>query len=117
MVAKVTEAIKDATDLADVRADLQKIIDAQNGIQQFGDTVTAYKLNAKLRQKYPIIDEMFALVNTICGPAQQSFVSANQTETAQAVSALQQVRCGILCHVVLKKGICKNIKQFIKSIN
>ena len=47
LVAKATETIKDAADLADIRTDLQKIIDAQHGIQQFGDTITAHQLNAK----------------------------------------------------------------------
>lgn len=117
LVAKATETIKDAADLADIRTDLQKIIDAQHGIQQFGDTITAHQLNAKLRKKYPIIDEMLASANTICSPVQQSNVSANQTEIAQATSVLQRDRCGILCHVALKKGISQSIKQFIKSVD
>lgn len=117
LVTKATETIKDAADLTDVRADLQKIIDAQNGIQQFGDIITAHKLNAELHKKYPTIDKMLAFANTICHPVQQPLVSANQTEVAQAASALHQDRCGILCHVALKKGIIQSIKQFIKSVD
>ncbi len=75
LVAKVIETIKDATELADVRSDLQKIINAQNRIQQFGDTVTARKLNSELRKKYPIIDEMLAFANTVCPPVQQDPMS------------------------------------------
>lgn len=117
LVAKTIEIIKDATDLADVRIDMQKIVDAQNRIQKFGDTITARRLDAELRKKYPIIDEMLASANIICSPAQQASMGANQTEATPEASALQQDYCGVLCHVAQKKGIIQSIKQFIKSVN
>ena len=117
LVAMATEAIKDAADLADVQTDMLKIADAQNRIQQFGDIFAARRIDAELRKKYPIIDEMLALANTICPPIQQAPMSANHMDVAPEESALQQDRYGIICHVALKKGICQSIKQFIKSVN
>ncbi len=70
LVAKALETIKDAADLADVQIDMQKIENAENRIWQFGDTITARRLDVELRRKYPTIDEMiaFAYKNTKCSP-------------------------------------------------
>ncbi len=117
LVVKTMETIKDAADLSDIRTDMQRIEDAQNRVQQFGDTLTARRLDTELRKKYPIINEMLALANTICPPVQQAPMRVNQTEAIPEARMLQQDRCGILCHVALKKGVSQSIKQFIKSVN
>jgi len=117
LVAKAPETIKDDADLADVQTDMQKIADAQNGIRQFCDTITARRLDAELRRKYPIIDEMLSFANTIFSPVQHAPRSENHMEAIPEANALQQDRYGILCHVALKKGITQSIKQFIKSVN
>ncbi len=117
LVAKALKTIKDAADLVDVQTDMQMIENAQYRIQLFGDTITACKLNVKLRKKYPIIDKMLAFADTICSPVQQTPMSANHMEAVPEASALQQDRYGILCHVALEKGISQSIKQFIKSVD
>ncbi len=117
LVAKAMETIKNAADLSDVRADMQRIENAQYGILQFGDTITARRLDAELREKYPNINKMLAFANTICPTVQQAPMRGYQTEAIPEASALQQDRFGILCHVALEKGVCQSIKQFIKSVN
>ena len=115
LVSKAIEAAKDAADLMDVTEDLQQIKNAEAGVLQFGDIVTACRLDAKLREKYPIIDEMLDLANRM-SPALQTG-SSIYAQLPQEVSNLQQDYYGIICHIALKKGIVQSIKQFIKSVD
>lgn len=115
LVSKAIEAAKDADDLVDVTKDLQQIKTAEAGVLQFGDIVTARRLDAKLREKYPIIDEMLDLANQM-SPALQTGASS-YAQLPQEVSNLQQDYYGIICHIALKKGIVQSIKQFIKSVD
>ena len=111
LVSKAIEAAKDAADLMDVTEDLQQIKNAEAGVLQFGDIVTACRLDAKLREKYPIIDEMLDLANRM-SPALQTG-SSSYAQLPQEV----QDYYGIICHIALKKGIVQSIKQFIKSVD
>ena len=115
LVSKAIEAAKDADDLMDVTKDLQQIKNAEAGVFQFGDIVTARRLDAKLREKYPIIDEMLDFANQM-SPALQTEASS-YAQLPQEVSNLQQDYYGIICHIALKKGIVQSIKQFIKSVD
>lgn len=115
LVSKAIEAAKDADDLMDVTEDLQQIKNAEAGVLQFGDIVTARGLDAKLREKYPIIDEILDLANRML-PALQ-LESSSYAQLPQEVSNLQQDYYGIICHIALKKGIVQSIKQFIKSVD
>lgn len=115
LVSKAIEAAKDADDLVDVTKDLQQIKNAEAGVLQFGDIVTARRLDAKLREKYPIIDEMLDLANQMSSALQRGASSCAQLP--QEVSNLQQDYYGIICHIALKKGIVQSIKQFIKSVD
>ena len=115
LVSKVIEVAKDAADLRDVTKDLQQIKNAQAGILQFGDVVTARRLDAKLRKKYPVIDEMLDWANRM--PPTLQTGPSNQTQLPQEVSNLQQDYYGIICHIALKKGLVQSIKQFIKSVD
>lgn len=115
LISKTIETARESADLIDVTKDLQQIKNAEAGVLQFGDFVTARSLNAKLRGKYPIIDEMLELANRMV-PALQTRPS-HHTQLPQEVSNLQQDYYGIICHIALKKGIVQSIKHFIKSVD
>ena len=115
LVRKVIEVAKDAADLRDVTKDLQQIKNAEAGILQFGDVVTARRLDAKLRKKYPVIDEMLDLANRM--PSALQTGPSSHMQLPQEVSNLQQDYYGIICHIALKKGLVQSIKQFIKSVD
>lgn len=115
LVSKAIEAAKDAADFKDVTEDLQRIKSAETGVLQFGDVVTARRLDAELREKYPIIDEMIELANRM-PPALQTG-SSNHPQLPREVSNLQQDYYGIICHIALKKGMVQSTKQFIKSVD
>ena len=115
LVSKAIEAAKDVADLMDVTEDLQRIKNAEAGVLQSGDVITARKLDAQLREKYPIIDEMLDLANRM--PPTLQTGSSSHTQLPQEVNNLQQDYYGIICHIALKKGIVQSIKQFIKSVD
>lgn len=115
LVSKALEAAKDAADLMDATKDLQQIKNAEAGVLQFGDVVTARRLDAELREKYPVIEKMLDLANRM-PPALQTGPSSH-TQLPQEVSNLQQDYYGIICHIALKKGIVQSVKQFIKSVD
>lgn len=114
VVSKSIEAAKDIDDFMDAARDLQKIQNAENRALRFGDVATARRLDAELRGKYPIIDEMLAFANRI--PSAPRTDSSN-LQLPQEVNSLQQDYYGIICHVAMKKGIIQSIKQFIKSVD
>ena len=75
----------------------------------------AWELNEELRKKYPAIDRMLAVADRLSPSYAPLQTAAAAGETAE-YRVLQQDYLGILCHVLLKKGITQNIEQIIENV-
>lgn len=110
------EIIKEARDCADVLQDLSKIAQAKANLSTgYGAVLAADQLDRELRQKYPTIDMMLDIANTMLPPSPQA--SRIRSEVDQAIASLNQDYCGILCDTAVKKGLAKSIKDCIESVD
>lgn len=110
------EIIKEARDCADVLRDLSQIEQAKaNLFGGYGAVFGANQLDRELRKKYPTIDMMLDIANTMLPPSPQ--VSRIRSEVDQAIANLNQDYCGILCDTAVKKGLVKSIKDCIESVD
>ena len=115
IVAKTLETIKEAHDCADILCDLSQIDQAKTNVNLYGDVSTAHQLDRELREKYPCIDAMINFANTMLPQVPQSKKTYSPGEAA--VSNLIQDYYGILCDTAVKKGIVREMKQFIKFVD
>lgn len=76
----------------------------------------AWELNDELRKKYPVIERMLAVADRLSSSYAMLQTSAAAGETVE-YRVLQQDYFGILCHVLLKKGITQNIEQIIENVD
>lgn len=110
------EIIKEAHDCTDLLRDLNRIEQAKaNLYTTYGGVFAADQLDRELRQKYPTIDVMLDLANTMLPPSPQA--SNISSEEDRALSNLNQDYCGILCDTAVKKGLAKSIKDCIESVD
>ena len=110
------EIIKEAHDCADVLRDLNRIEQAKaNVYTTYGGAFAADQLDRELRQKYPAIDTMLDLANTMLPPSPQA--PSICSEEDREISNLNQDYCGILCDTAVKKGLVKTIKDCIESVD
>lgn len=114
LVSKALQLI-DAHGLADAANDLGLIQSAIDGVKLYGNTQSATILNEMLRRKYPTIKIMLDVANTM-PRFKLGAATANHSDFT-IIDALQQDRCGILCDVLLKKGIIQSAEQFIDGTN
>ena len=113
---RTLEIIKEAHDCADVFRDLNRIEQVgANVYTVYGGVSAAKQLDHELRQKYPTIDKMLDLANTMLPPSPQA--SNIRSEEDRAISNLNQDYCGILCDTAVKKGLAKSIKDCIESVD
>lgn len=117
LFAKTWETIKEAHDCTDILRDLDRIGQAKANVYAYGGVLAADQLDQELRQKYPTIDVMLRVADTmrtnpLLPPQTGRPLSAEET----AISNLQQDYCGILCDMAVKKGIKKSIKDCIESV-
>lgn len=113
---RALEIIKEAHDCADVLQDLNQIEYAKANLYTvYGGVFAADQLDRELRQKYPTIDKMLDLANTMLSPSPQA--STFRSEEDRAISNLNQDYCGILCDTAVKKGLAKSIKDCIESVD
>lgn len=110
------EIIEEARDCTDVLRDLNQIEQAKANLSTgYGSVFAANQLDRELRQKYPTIDMMLDIANTMLPPSSQ--VSRIRSEVDQAIANLNQDYCGILCDTAVKKGLAKSIKDCIESVD
>lgn len=110
------EIIKEARDCADVLQDLSKIAQAKENLSTgYGAVLAADQLDRELRQKYPTIDMMLDIANTMLPPSPQA--ARIRSEVDQAIASLNQDYCGILCDAAVKKGLAHSIKDCIESVD
>ena len=114
--SKTLEIIKEAHDCADVLLDLNRIEQAEaNLYNPYIGVSAADQLDRELRRKYPTIDKMLDLANTLLPPSPQA--SNIRSEEDRALSNLNQDYCGILCDTAVKKGLARSIKDCIESVD
>ena len=104
------KAINEAHDCADVATDLLRI---QNTIA-YGTDEEAMHLDLELRRKYPIIDAMLQIANSL--PMQPSQRTATVSGESPSKANLWQDYYGILCDTAVKKNIKKSIEDCIDHV-
>ena len=114
IVNRALEIVKEAHDSADVLLDLNQIEQAKANLY-YGGVFAADQLDQKLRRKYPTIDKMLALANTMLPPSPQ--VSKIRSDEDRLMSNLTQDYFGILCDTAVKKGLTQSIKDCIESVD
>lgn len=101
----------------DVYNDLCRINQAEQNLFHETGKDTARQLNLELRKKYPIINRMLDIADNLSRNF-PSLYNSNPTRTSSnELLYLQQDRCGILCHVLIKKNIIKKIEEFIDYVD
>ncbi|MCC8161594.1 MAG: hypothetical protein LIO86_00135 [Lachnospiraceae bacterium] len=113
--AKTVETIKSACDCEHILNDLRRIEQAERNIQLYGDLLTAHQLDLELRQKYPCINNMLDLANSINTSDTQTQGNCSKNEAIK--THLDQDYFGILCDTAIKKQIISSIKEFIKRVD
>lgn len=95
---------------------IDRIEQAKANVYSCDGVFAAGRLDQELRQKYPTIDVMLSIANTMrSNPLAPPQVGKIHSEEEKAISNLQQDYCGILCDVAVKKGIKQNIGDCILS--
>ncbi len=115
LIRSVLDLAKEAHDCADVLKDLDRINDAIANIQNYDGLGQARELDKELRDKYPCIDVMLGVAQTMSsgfsGQAQSSSYSLPE------ISKLNQDYHGIICGTAVKKGIVHEIKDMIERVD
>lgn len=107
---KALEIVKEMHDLSDVANDLKTIEFVWYAGRDAANIQRAKKLNRDLREKYPTIDEMMAIGNSL--PKAPANPLA-QYQPPDELEFLRQDYCGILCDTLMKKQITTSIEEFI----
>lgn len=111
----VAKALKEAHEMRDVKTDIDRIDSLVNSVWTPTILQLAYQLDTELRNKYKMIDFMFSIVNNM--PKKVAYNNYGQSNSRPAeIEAIWQDRFGIFADVLLKKGVIKDIKEFIKDI-
>lgn len=77
----------------------------------------ARQLNAELRKKYPIIDNMLAVANQMVPKGSTICSNTCEIPPIDEMSELQQDHFGILCHVLLRKHRIEGIADFFSHLD
>lgn len=125
-ISEAYKIIDELREFSDTRDDLQKIegmkqrikiaIYSRASVSEMNNVLQhAKNLNDELNRKYPIIQQMLQCANGL-----KRTHSTNSMDTSDnipdAYKMLEQDRCGILCHTLLKKGITNTIEETIEHV-
>lgn len=110
METATLKAIKEAHDCTEVANDLLRI----QRIIANGTDEEAVHLDLELRRKYPIIDTMLQIANSL--PMQPSQRTAAVSVESPSKANLWQDYYGILCDTAVKKNIKKSIEDCIDHV-
>ncbi len=115
MIYKAEKYIHDSHELLDIKQDIDKIDFAMRNIQTLEGIRYANELDRELRRKYPTINLMLNIAN--CLPKTlENRKGISKTESIPESDALWQDRCGIICHVLLKKNVVSSLEQCICKV-
>lgn len=110
---KVLQIIKESHDCLDIANDLLTIQDTINN----GSEIDAERLDDYLRKKYPIIDTMLNIADSIqVRPNSENSRISGVTSQSPYKSRLEQDRCGILCQAAIKKGFAHDLESCIDHV-
>lgn len=115
IVTKTLETIKDTYECMDILKDLNQIEQTIEKVKFYGDWFEAEKLDRKLRQKYPCIDVMINIANSMRIPLPR--IKKNYSVSEAVISNLNQDYYGILCDTAIKKQLICNTNEFIKAVD
>lgn len=105
-------------EFSDIRNDLKRIAQAERHLHSNSGREAARQLNSELREKYPIIDQLLDIADRMPRIIHYSPYSNNSTRNPTNEAAyLQQDRVGILCHVLMKKNIIREIEEYIDYVD
>lgn len=110
MKAAVLKIINESHDCAEIASDLFRI----QRMIVYGTDEEAMHLDLELRRKYPIIDTMLRIANSL--PTQPYQRTAAVSGETPSKANLWQDYYGILCDTAVKKNIKKNIEDCIDHI-
>ena len=120
------ELIDSSHEFLDTKKDLEKIeikmqqIEMAYGGQMFNPDIQkilnqAQDLNNSLRRKYPTINAIIKIADRL--PRRLgAYGNSNNVLKPVEYEMLRQDKCGILCHVVLKKEITGTIEEIIDHV-
>ncbi len=104
--------LKEADDKLEAKADIDQIDTIVNNyFNGYGyDPITAYQLDKRIRQEYPIIES----INYLSPTTVSRVPKANPTPAiAPVISNLKQDRFGILFTILLKEGYVHKLEDFV----
>lgn len=118
LVANATKALEEAHELLDIKNDVTEIDTVTAKIRNcvnYENLKAAQDLDRRLRKKYSIIEVMLTIADQMLPPSLN--VGYAQKTEIQEISQLMQDRCGILCHVLIKKKLISKIEDFIEKVD
>lgn len=113
LVQEALKIIEKKQELSDIFNDINRIDFALSMGKNTENLIKAKMLDIELRRKYPTINAMLAISNSLsdnCLPAMQS-------NELPEYANLKQDYFGILCEVLLKNHIISSMEQFFESVN
>lgn len=117
---KTLQIIKETPDCADILHDLKRIEWAKTNVYSYGGISAANQLDQELRQKYPTIDMILNIANTMRANPLLSYPPRDECASSMeeiAIKDLQQDYCGILCDTALKKQLVHELKDCIEFVD
>ena len=115
LVVRTLKTIKESYDCIDVLNDLNRIDQAITNVNLYGNCTAAYQLDQKLRQKYPCIDRMVDVANSMLTPVPRTRRMYSASEAV--ISDLNQDYYGIICDAAIKKQLVRSIEELIKDVD
>lgn len=117
LVKEAIRTIEDAHELVDIKNDVTEIDAAVYKIKNhmnYENLQVAQELDKRPRDKYSTINLMLTVADRMLPLS--SNVGNSQLKEISEISHLTQDKCGILCHVLLKKEIISRVEDFIEKV-
>lgn len=121
------KSIQESRELRDVENDLHRLDEKMRMIEQAylyllpNDDIQyilkqARDLNCEIRKKYPTIDKMLDTAEKFPKRPRTIRTSHKEVVRPDEYTWLEQDKYGILCHMIIKKGITKTIEEIISHV-
>lgn len=107
--------VQETKELEDVCKDLRRIDDAISKLGLNYDTENARRLDEELRRKYSTINIMLNVAQAMPKFTKIQVKNYSPCDICE-VECLKQDRYGILCHVIMKKGITSTVEDCIEYV-
>lgn len=113
LIMEVLDIIETSNDCVDVRNDIAAIKSAVESVKWYGVSPYACTIDNTVRNKYPTINAMLRFANSKLPESSEPDL---RTQWKILLDNLQQDYYGIILDTGIKKGLKKEIKDFIKCI-